>query len=791
MTQPPRANTIAFIVTHHSTNGGDISLGGRSSALGGLTVADLSGGLAAALCSMFLADNGARVVRVVLDDEDAVRNPPVFALYDRGKEVVRIDGANGGGAGALGAILADAVVLLEDFPPSSPTRARLGLDAAGALRADLVHCSITAYGANGPLADEPADHDLVAARTGILASQPSRRGGGPIHVVHPVAYVGAGLLATLGITAALYRRERTGRGGRVETSLMAGALLYAPKVAGANVPVRRMNMTTQGGGPFYSVFECADGEWIQLGCIHSGFVDIAAAALGVAEFIASNPEMGDGRWPRDEEARRRLFAKVAERIRTRSAAEWIAELQAADVPCDRAQTAREAMSDPQILHNGLVRELDDPLFGKTLMTGAPIKLSETPPKIRSARAAKAVRPEELDLSQSAPRQRAPKAESARDANGDGGGNPPLSGVRVMEMTNVIAGPVAGRLLADLGADMIKFESPFGDISRPGGGAGFISYNAGKRSVSVDTKTRAGAEVARRLAASADLILANMRPGATERMGLSADFLRRANPRIVQTHITAYGWDGPYAHRPGVDPIAQALTGLQRAQGGAGGAPVYLSALAPCDYTGGALGALGAVLALLSRERFGIGQKADANLLAAGALMNADGFIHYDGKTPRPLPDANQLGLGARRRLYRTSDGWIYLAADAPAQDAAATEFLDGAEDELSQMSTADALDALSARGLPCAPVVEDYARGFFHDPQARANGMIAELTHPALGAMKLSGSLMSFDGVGTLPKRHTPLLGEHTAEVLAELGYSNERIAALYNEGAVKTEFSV
>ena len=130
-----------------------------------------------------------------------------------------------------------------------------------------------------------------------------------------------------------------------------------------------MNMTTQGGGPFYSVFECADGEWIQLGCIHSGFVDIAAAALGVAEFIASNPEMGDGRWPRDEEARRRLFAKVAERIRTRCAAEWIAELQAADVPCDRAQTAREAMSDPQILHNGLVRELDDPAFRQDAYDG--------------------------------------------------------------------------------------------------------------------------------------------------------------------------------------------------------------------------------------------------------------------------------------------------------------------------------------------------------------------------------------------------------------------------------------
>ena len=734
---------------------------------------------------MFLADNGARVVRVA-GDAGAARRGDVFALYDRGKEVVRLDD---GGAGALGAILDGADVLLDDFPPSSPARARLGLDeAAVARRPDLVHCLITAYGASGPLADEPADHDLVAARMGILASQPSRRGGGgPIHVVHPVAYVGAGLLAALGIVSALYRREKTGRGGRVETSLMAGALLYAPKVEGANVPVRRMNMTTQGGGPFYSVFECADGEWIQLGCIHSGFVDIAAAVIGVADFIASNPEMGDGRWPRDEDARRRLFSKVAERIRTRSAAEWIAALQSADVPCDRAQTASEAMDDPQILHNGLVRELNDPVFGKTLMTGAPINLSETPPMIRAARAATAVRVEDLPAwaaSASVSRPRAPKAESARD----GVGAPPLAGVRVMEMTNVIAGPVAGRLLADLGADMIKFESPFGDISRPGGGAGFISYNAGKRSVSVDTKTAAGAEIARRLAASADLILANMRPGATARMGLDDGFLRDANPRVVQTHITAYGWDGPYAQRPGVDPIAQAITGLQRAQGGAGGAPVYLSALAPCDYTGGALGALGAVLGLLARERFGIGQKVDANLLAAGALMNADGFIRYEGKTPRPLPDADQFGLGARRRLYRTSDGWIYLAADGPAQDDAAAAFTNGAEEALAGMSTAAALDALAARGLPCAPATEDYARGFFQDAQAQANGMIAELTHPTLGALNLSGGLVSFDGAAALPTRHTPLLGEHTAEILAELGYDGERVAALYGAGAVKTE---
>ncbi len=791
LTYPPAVNTIALIVTNHTSDSGDFSLGGggrsRLSALGGLTVLDASAGLAGALCSMFLADHGARVVRLIPDDADAVRGGDVFALYDRGKEVARLGGDVD--ADGFASLCAGADVLLEDFSPASPARARLALDALGGRIPRLVHCSITAYGASGPLAGEPADHDLAAARTGILASQPSRRGdGGPAHVVHPVAYVGAGLLAALGIVSALFRREKNGvggRGGRVETSLMAGALLYAPKAAGENVPVRPMSMTTRGGGPFYSVFECADGEWIQLGCIHSGFVDLAAAVIGVADFIASNPEMGDGRWPRDEGARRRLFDKVAERLRTRTADEWIAKLQAADVPCGQVRSAREAMDDPQILHNGLVVKLDDPVFGETLMAGAPIKMSETPPHTRSARAAAAVRADELAASGSW----RSAAESENERGDGGGGGLPLAGVRVMEMTNVIAGPVAGRLLADLGADMIKFESPFGDISRPGGGAGFLSYNAGKRSVSADTKTESGADIARRLAASADLILANMRPGAIDRMGLDADFLRNANPRIVQAHITAYGWDGPYARRPGVDPIAQALTGLQRAQGGAGGAPVYLSALAPCDYTGGALGALGAALGLLARERFGIGQKVDTNLLAAGALMNADGFMQHDGKPERALPDADHLGIGPLRRLYRTADGWIYLAADgAEIAERAAAFLADVGASALADMPAERALETLKSRGLPCAPVVADYTRGFFADPQARANGMVAALEHPALGTLNLSGNLVSFDGVGTLPKRHTPLLGEHTAEVLAELGFNPDEIAALYDEGAARTE---
>ena len=561
------------------------------------------------------------------------------------------------------------------------------------------------------------------------------------------------------------------------------------------IPVRNVLPSPQGGGPFYSVFECADGEWLQIGCIHSGFVDLASAVIGVAGAIASNPEFGGGRWPATEEARKRLFDMVADEIRTRPSDEWIKELWAADVPCDLTRSAQHALSDPQIIHDGLVHSVDDPALGSTEMMGLPIKLTLTPGRIRAPRPTQSISAKDAQPRSSGegldPQPTRHSRESGNPWAGDGDRpHLPLSGVRIMEMTNVIAGPVAGRLLADLGAEMVKFESLDGDISRPAGGAGFISYNTNKLSVSVNTRTDEGKEVARRLAATSDAILANMRPGATDRMGLDSATLKDLNPDLIESHVTAYGWDGPYSHRPGVDPIAQAITGLQHAQGGYDGPPVYLGALAPCDYTGGALGALATVLALVARERHGIAQRVNTSLLAAGALVCVDGFMRYEGMSPRPLPDSDQYGVGPLRRVYRTSDGWIAVAADLPETSDALTWLTssDQAERTFADMTVSEALDTLASRSIPCAPVVHDYVSGFFTDPQAEANRMMTEFDHPTVGTVKLSGNLVSFDGFTTLPGRPTPLLGQHTSEVLAELGYTPDQIDELYELGVVKTE---
>ena len=776
------------------------------SALTGIHVLDMTTGMAGALATMFLCDNGANVVRIVQDAGHVLRAEPGYALWDRGKKAVTIDDAVEEDAKARLAATIDVVV--EDLPPGAEGKAATMLGGLRSSSERLIHCSITAYGANGPLAHQAAQPDLVMARTGTLSGQPGFRDG-PVHVIHPVASVGAGVLAALGITAALLQRERTGTGSRVETSLMAGALLYAPQATWDDLKPRQSTATPAGGAPFWSMFKCADGEWLQLGCVRPGFVDLAAAALGIAE-LKARVESADGRGARSEETQLRLFDIVADAMRTRPAAEWARIFEEADVPFALSGTTDEARNDPQILHNQMVSQLNDPLLGPTLLAGLPISLSMTPGLVGRARADRAIPIDEAIPAERQPPE-SPPASGPRSGDGDARGLP-LDGIRVLEIANVLAGPIAGRILADLGADVVKFESLDGDIARSPG-AMFVYANANKRSVSVNTRTSEGRDVVQRLASNSDVLLANMRPGATDRMGVGTESLARLSPRLIETHVTAFGWSGPYAHRPGVDPLAQALTGLQKAQGGADGPPVYLSALAPCDYTTGALGALGTVLALFARERHGIVQRVDTNLLNAGIIMSADGFMWAQEKPPRRLADRGHYGLGALHRLYRAADGWLYLAADsdehwrclraavglAHLRDDHRFDTRRSRVDHDRELSTelaaafesrtlAELLDALDQAGVPSAPVVEDFSQAFFSAPQARDNDLVAEVEHPNLGRVSLAANLVKLSGGAPGAMRPTPLLGEHTREVLADLGYTASVVQGLYDKGVAKTE---
>ena len=794
-----------------------------ASALDGITVLDLTDGPAGALTTMFLCDHGARVIRVV-DSSDTTPRCGGHLVWDRGKECIQLDflqivpAAQSGHASATHAptasedqtlsyarLLRSADVLVENFAPSSRHQAMVSFGWLSALNPRLVHCSITAYGKYGPLKDEPPIDDLVMARMGILGSQPGFRPP-PVHVVHPLPSVGAAILAAQGITASLLAREKTGLGRKVDTSLMAGALMYHPKVVGDKLLPNVFQTHPSGSGAFYSVYECADSNWVQLGCVHVGFIATAATVMGIKDAV-NEARFNRGRPPQDSAEDRDLRALVAQVIRTKPYAEWANIFDAADVPFAQARLTEESMDDPQVAANGMVIELQDPEVGPMLQMGVPIELSATPGKVKGPRVLPGTQsgrvPDDLpDISPASHRQ--PPQTGPFD--------PPLKGIRVLEITNLIAGPNAGRLLADLGADVIKFEPLDGDMSRPIGRTYFFNLNAHKRSMSVNTRTPEGKEVAQKVAATADVLLANMRPGATERMGIGPEVLKTLNPRLIETHVTGYGWHGPYAHRPGIDPLAQALMGLQRAQGGPGNPPVFPAQLAPTDFTTGAMGALGAILALFVRERTGVVQRVDSNLLNGGIVLSSEWFTRYAGKPTRRLADKGQYGLDAWHRLYQVRDGWLYVVAETSAERLALCRALDCADVEqintasaagrhpaeaplaqaLAQrfagLSLAESLAHVQKAGIPCAPAVEGHSELFLDDPHAAANDMVVMHQHPVIGRQQLARHYVRFGNTQAVPGRPTPLLGEHTREILQEVGYTEQGIAELYTKGVVRTE---
>jgi crotonobetainyl-CoA:carnitine CoA-transferase CaiB-like acyl-CoA transferase len=793
-----------------------------ASALDGITVLDLTEGAAGALAAMLLGDHGARVIQVVDRDTPTPRRGG-YVVWDRGKECVPLDLSRIGplpqgstpdtAAGQRTLedattlyvrLLRSADVLIEDFAPSSGRQALVPSDWPSTLNPRLVHCSITAYGKHGPLKDEPPVDELVMARMGILGSQPGFRPG-PVHVVHPLPSVGGALLAAQGIAAALLAREKTGLGRTVETSLMAGALLYHPKVTGEKLAPHVFQTNPSGSAPFYSLYECADGEWVQLGCVHEAFIATAARTMGI-KHVLDDPQYGSGRLPKTPEADRELRAIVAQAIRTKPYEAWAKIFEEADVPYARVRTTEESMDDPQVQVNQMVVELRDPEVGPVVQMGVPVQLSMTPGEVKGPRRpcsepAVSLPPERADISSpgSPPRQATPF-------------DPPLQGVRVLEITNLIAGPTAGRLLADLGADVIKLEPLEGDISRPIGRTYFFNLNANKRSLSVNTRTPEGKTVAQRVAATADVLLANLRPHATERVGLGPEVLCKLNPRLIETHVTGFGWVGPYALRPGIDPLAQALMGLSRAQGGPENQPVFYSQLAPTDFTAGAMGALGTILALFARERTGVVQRVDTNLLNGGIMLSSEWFTRYTGRPRRRLADKGQYGLDACHRLYEVSDGWLYVVADTPEARHALCRALDGedfwrdyaaalAAGQANDMTLAQALAQrfaalplgeslarLQAAGVPCAPALAGDSDIFLNDPQAMANDMVATYQHPALGQQRVARHYVRFGHTNVLQGRPTALLGEHTREVLQEVGFGETVIAELHAQGVVKTE---
>jgi glutaryl-CoA transferase len=389
----------------------------------------------------------------------------------------------------------------------------------------------------------------------------------------------------------------------------------------------------------------------------------------------------------------------------------------------------------------------------------------------------------------------------------------LEGLRVVDFTRILAGPYCAMLMADLGADVVKVERPGrGDDSRALGGkngmsAVFASVNRNKRSIAIDLGRAEGQRLAFELVRRADVVLENFLPGGAAKMGLGYDAVRAVNPTVVYASITGFGQDGPYAQRPGYNTIAMGMSGLMALTGAPGHPPTRpggsLSDLAASFVAFGAVNA-----ALVNRFRTGEGRYLDVNLLAASIALLPDPIAHYFESGRRPGREGNRNPTLTPAEAFRTGDGYVNVVVTNPDQWERFCRALDDAAmiDDPRFATNADRLEnyaAFKARveaALAKAPTT-DWVRRFekasiasgpiyefdevFADPQVRHLGMITELDQPGHGRVKMLDFPFRTSARDAVMRRPAPRLGEHTAEVLAEIGIDTAEIERLAKAGIV------
>jgi len=392
---------------------------------------------------------------------------------------------------------------------------------------------------------------------------------------------------------------------------------------------------------------------------------------------------------------------------------------------------------------------------------------------------------------------------------------PLKGLKVIELAHIMAGPVCGLMLADMGADVIKVEKiPGGDDSRrflppdiEGEAAAFMMMNRNKRGIALDLKTEGGKAVLERLLADADVVTENYRSTTMQKLGFDYETLRKINPGLIYCSVSGFGRTGPYAERGGFDLIAQGMSGLMHMTGEGPGRPPCKVGAPVTDITAGILAAMAVSAAYGHKLRTGEGQMIDTSLFEAGITHTywQSAIALATGAAPEPMGSAHPLN--APYQAFETADGWITLGAANQANWLRLLDVLDRpdlGEDErfseprrrmqhykeleailepvFKQRPSADWLQALDDAGLPAGPVLD--VTQMHQDPHALARDMVVEVEHARLGPVKTIGLPVKFSETPGAVLHGAPIYGQHTREVLAEYGYGDDQVSALLESGA-------
>jgi crotonobetainyl-CoA:carnitine CoA-transferase CaiB-like acyl-CoA transferase len=764
--------------------------------LNGLVVVDATWGMPCDIAGMILADYGARVIKVERPGQDVVSGRTVRKMLDRNKWSVTADLRTSEGTQRLHQLLSTADLFVESFGPGRAEA--LGIDYAALHERypELVYLSVSGYGSDGPLSDRPGYEALLEARLGLMAEQRAHRDG-PIFLGHPTVAYGTAFLAVIGALSALRARKVTGTGQQVSTSLLDGMLA----ICGMNwwwnekeISYLARSGDKQGFGRKRLItdpFECSDGNWLIPHTGGPGSYKRMMDVLGFGDRVqkVDGPEMSV---PLNDEEFAIARDLVPEAFKSRPRDEWVALFAEHDIACLPVLHPNEIFADDQVRYAQVAVDLPDPDHGVVRQIGPVVRFAATPPDHPLPAPAVGEHDDRLGEVAASQAWRPDGGQTLRRA---------LDGVKIVDFSSFFATGFGTKLLCDLGAEVIKVEPPVGDQMRPLGDLWECSQR-GKRDLCIDMTTAQGRDIVHKLVATADVVTVNFRPGKAEKIGLGYDTLRQIKPDLIYAYLPGFGSSGPKSELKSFAPLQSGFVGMNFIGAGRGNPPIR-RVMGNEDLYNGFIGAVSVLMALLHRQNTGEAQYLESPQLHSSLFVRTEMGADANGNPVYGTElDSETTGWSPLYRLYQTADGWVAIAvfgdrkfaqlagavghpewvtdaafATEAARAQNAGELASQLADTFAKLGAQEAFAALEAAGVPAEiPRDDPIMPELLWEEWLVDSGQVIEHHHPEYGWCREVGVTVHLSDTPGSVRSPSPLLGQHTREILAELGYPEEQI---------------
>ena len=782
-----------------------------------IRVLDLSRSWTGALATLLLADTGAEVIKIEAPGGDPTWKHYASPLWHRGKKSAFLDLKTPDGQDTLKRLAARSDVLLHTLMPGADKRLGADYETLKEVNPSIVYCAVSGFGPIKGLETVKGYDAIVAAHTGrfhVFRKQVDREG--PKFGALPVASFGAGMLALQGILSALLVREQTGRGQKVETSLLQSLIAYDWYWLMWQLEHRGLNpqlgYTKTEPTPQYFVCPTKDGRWLQMANAMEHLFYNWVIGIGLGDYLA------DSRFSRfpstdSEEVEEELYQRMFKRMEERTLDDWTRTFMTdVDAASEPFRQTHEAFDHPQVISNAHTMTVENP-DGRLIKQPSRIAtFTRTPVSVTHPAPIPGQHTEEvLALSRNGHQ---PSPVSVKGSMPD----KPLEGLTIIDFASWIATPLGPSILADLGLRVIKVEPLGGEPWRGFGLMGLRTHQS-KESVAVDLKTEEGRAIVHRLVQRADGLVHNLRPGVPERLGIDYATLGKINPGLVYLYGAGYGSKGPYSRRSVMHPIPGAVAGGALFQAGLGTPPppdtdltyeetrsiakaLSVSNEANPDVSASMVVAVSLLMALYVKKKTGKGQYVEPTMVGTGLFVNSDDYIQFTGKPSRLLPDPDLFGIHALYRMYQSDEGWIFLACDTQKEwktlcralnrenlisDPRFSTHGSRLENDKALAAILDSIfktrpasewqDCLVPRGVACVTVYpEDFSDFVNTDPRMKEAGLMVDQEHPLLGKYQRYGPMINFSETSGANLGPITVVGEQTASVLTELGYTPDQI---------------